>query len=317
MPQNPSLLPHLTPLPLFQGMEEASLLVLTEYLTVEDYADGATIFAERDPGGSLFVIESGSVVVSKIIDWDDMTEKTLAVLPQGAFFGEGGILDGDPRSANVRAQGATRVIRLDRAAFLRLLDQSAMAAMQILVGINGVINDRLRRTSHELVTLFDTGKIAGAGFELEELLERILERAVESTGSTQGWLFLLNPYTQDLELGSCRGAVRPEPPFDRYQGLFERLLGGGEPLLTNAFPETGLETVGFEPASLVACTILHQEVPIGILVIGSREEGAPYDGGHLHLLQGISLQVASSIENARQRAEDAAAEAHRRHYVTF
>jgi CRP-like cAMP-binding protein len=317
MPQNSTLIPTLSRLPLFHGMKEESLLLLTEYLEILDFSDGATIFKERDPGGSLYIIESGSVVVSKIIDWDDMTEKTLATLPTGAFFGEGGIMDGEVRSANVRAVGATRAIRLKREAFLKLLDQSPLSAMQIMTGVNRVLNDRLRQTSHELVTLFDTGKIAGAGYDLLELLDHILERSMESTTSTKGMLFLINPYTEELELGHYFGMEEPLGPFERHQGLFRIVLESDRPFLSANFPESGVTPQGFEPTSLIACAIRHQEVPIGMIVIGDREGGASYDGGHSHLLQGICLQVASAIENAHQKAEDAAAEAHKRHYVTF
>lgn len=310
------LVTRLQKIPLFRRIDPASLGKLCAFLTEERYADGELVFRERDPSGSMFAIESGHVEVSKVIDWDDMTEKTLAVLPPGAFFGEGGILENDPRSANVRARGEARLIRLDRAGLLEVLEHSPMAAIQVLFGMTRIINKRLRQTSHELVTLFDTGRLAGEGHSLDELCVRVLERCVESTGATKGAVFLVNPYTEALEVGAVHG-VAVAGPLARDAGLFGRVLGEGRPVMTRDFTRLGLAPQGFEPASLVACPVTHQDRPVGMLLIGDREGGAAFNGGHLHLLQGIALQVGPAIQHARQKAEDAAEAAHHRHYVTF
>lgn len=310
------LVARIQKIPLFKRIDVQSLQILTQFLHEETYQDGDTIFRERDPGGAMYAIESGAVVISKVIDWQEMTEKTLAILPAGAFFGEGGLLENDPRSANVRARGPTRVIRIDRDGFLQVLQAAPLSAIQVLFGITRIINARLRQTSHELVTLFDTGKLAGAGLALDSLLASILERCMESTDSTRGAVFLVNPYTEELEVGAFQG-MAPAPPFDRHAGLFGRVLDEGQPVITRDFGTAGLPAQGFEPTALVACGIHHEGTPIGLLLIGDREGGAAYTGGHVHLMQGIAMQVAPAIVHARKKAEDEAAEAHNRHYVRF
>lgn len=316
MAETQELVARLQKIPLFRRIDAHSLAILTQFLHEEEYQDGETIFRERDPGGSMYAIESGAVVISKVIDWQDHTEKTLAILPAGAFFGEGGLLENDARSANVRARGHTRVIRVDRDGFLQVLQEAPLSAIQVLFGITRIINARLRQTSHELVTLFDTGKLAGAGLDLDSLLKSILERCMESTDSQQGAVFLVNPYTEELEVGAFLG-LAPAPPFDRHAGLFGRVLDEGQPVLARDFAASGLAPQGFEPTSLVASGIQHEGAPIGLLLIGDREGGASYTGGHVHLLQGIAMQVAPAIVHARKKAEDEAAEAHNRHYVRF
>jgi CRP-like cAMP-binding protein len=221
MAETEDLVARLQKIPLFKRIDAQSLAILTQFLQEEQYQDGETIFQERDPGGAMYAIESGAVVISKVIDWQDRTEKTLAILPAGAFFGEGGLLENDPRSANVRARGPTRVIRVDRSGFLQVLQAAPLSAIQLLFGITRIINARLRQTSHELVTLFDTGKLAGAGLALDALLTSILERCMESTDSQKGAVFLVNPYTEELEVGAFQG-MAPAPPF----GLRADLAGG-------------------------------------------------------------------------------------------
>lgn len=301
---------------LFRQIDEGSLEVFANHLVVHDLADGEAVFKEGDPGDALFVIDSGQVVVSKIIDWDDMREKTLAILPAGAFFGEGALMENVPRSATVRARGPARLFKLTRDVFFNLVQTSPLSIAKLLFSMTKIVNARLRQTSHELVTLYDTGRIAGEGLSLAELLDQILERITESTGAQKGVIFLMNPYTQTLEVGLATG-LDPLPPFDLGAGLFARVLGEGKTLMTPDFSSTGLTPLGFEPRSLLAVPMILGDDPVGMLLLGDRDNGLAFNAGQLHLLQGVASQVATAVVNAYKRAEEEAAEAHQRHYVRF
>lgn len=311
-------LARLKRVPLFKRLDDPSLEVLGGVLEPLEFSDGQPIFREREPGDALFVLEDGVVVVSKVIDWDDMREKTLALLPKGAFFGEGSFMDKSQRSATVRAKGRCRVLKLSRPGFTKVVAASPMAAVNLLFGIVRIVNSRLRQTSQELVALFDTGKIAGAGHGLDELLARIMERVVETIGARVGYFFLVNPYTQDIELSYTFGvAAPPAPPFDRAAWVFAELFEAARPVLSAAFSRAGRARAGFEPESLLGVPISTQGRVTGAILIGDRAGGAPFNAGHLHLLQGIATQVAPAVENARRKAEDEAAVAHKRHFISY
>ncbi len=79
--------------------------------TRENFDDGDIIFKWGDPGDSAYVIEGGSVEVLKG-SMDDL--QRVAVLLEGAMFGEVALLDHQPRTATVRALGTTSLIRIDR-----------------------------------------------------------------------------------------------------------------------------------------------------------------------------------------------------------
>jgi len=307
---------RLQQIPLFRQLDDASRAALAQHLSVHDYADGEVVFRERESGDSLFVLEKGMVVISKVIDWDDKREKTLAILPKGAFFGEGSLMEDIPRSATVRARGGATCLQLSRPGFMKLVQTSPLSAAKLLFSMTKMVNARLRQTSAELVTLYDTGKIAGAGLDLATLVEEILERLAESTGSRVALLFLKNPYTLMLDLAGARGAA-PAPPFDLEKGLFARVMGEQRPLLTRSFGGEGLDPLGFEPESLLAVPMTLKDEATGMILLGDREGGHPFNVGHLHLLQGVANQVASAVLNAFRKAEEEAAEAHHRHYVTF
>ncbi len=90
-----------TPIPIFAGMSPAALELLSDSATIHNIPTHHVVFSEGEPGRSFFLIESGEVEVYQTDS--DGTEKPLARLPQGHFFGEMAILECTPRSASIRS----------------------------------------------------------------------------------------------------------------------------------------------------------------------------------------------------------------------
>ena len=87
-----------------------------------DFVDaGQTVFQAGDEGSCAFVIEEGCV---EVLREDAEAVHRVAVLAQGAMFGEMSLLDGHPRMATVRALLPTRLIRIERTHVESLLEQS-------------------------------------------------------------------------------------------------------------------------------------------------------------------------------------------------
>jgi len=83
------------------------------FLTANDetYQDGQVIFEEGSYGDWIYVIEEGTVELSKTID----TRKTvLEVLHKGDIFGELGFITKEPRTATARAVGTVVVGIVDQ-----------------------------------------------------------------------------------------------------------------------------------------------------------------------------------------------------------
>jgi small-conductance mechanosensitive channel/CRP-like cAMP-binding protein len=76
------------------------------------YADGEVIVAEGEIGGSMFVVQSGAVVISVGAD-----RRQVAVTETGGYFGEMSLLTGQSRSATVTARGDCRVLEIAAADF--------------------------------------------------------------------------------------------------------------------------------------------------------------------------------------------------------
>jgi CRP/FNR family transcriptional regulator, cyclic AMP receptor protein len=96
--------------------------------TIATYGEGQTVFSQGDPADSVFYIEEGKVKVC--VTSEHGKEAVVALHGDGAFFGEG-CLTGQPlRLATVVAVTECVIMRLDKAAIVRVLhDEPKFAEM--------------------------------------------------------------------------------------------------------------------------------------------------------------------------------------------
>jgi CRP-like cAMP-binding protein len=83
---------------------------------LELYAPGEVIVKKGEPGDSMFVIERGTLSVRV-----DDTTREVAELGPGGFFGEMGLLTGQPRAATVQSKTAVELLVVDHASFSAIL----------------------------------------------------------------------------------------------------------------------------------------------------------------------------------------------------
>jgi CRP-like cAMP-binding protein/Fe-S-cluster-containing hydrogenase component 2/thioredoxin reductase len=102
------------------GLVRGDLADVLETAEVKSVKAGEAILTEGDEGQDIFVIRQGSMVVEKSIGGRPIF---LSYLPAGSYVGEMALLEGGRRTATVRAAVKSEVIRLDGAAFRRLLDR--------------------------------------------------------------------------------------------------------------------------------------------------------------------------------------------------
>ncbi|CAI2166887.1 9912_t:CDS:2 [Funneliformis geosporum] len=100
-------------------LDQSEFSKLADALEPNNFEDGDTIISQGDPGEYFYIIEQGSVNVSKITDMG--TEQQLPSLTVGDYFGELALLNEQPRKATVVSRGPVRLAALRRDAFVRLL----------------------------------------------------------------------------------------------------------------------------------------------------------------------------------------------------
>ncbi len=107
----------LTRCPVFDGIAVSTLTALAERMTRETFAAGSRVIHEGDTGDRFYVIQQGSVRVSR-----DRTGETVAELGAGDFFGEAALITGNPRNAHVDAVSDLTLFSLDAASFQQAMN---------------------------------------------------------------------------------------------------------------------------------------------------------------------------------------------------
>jgi cAMP-dependent protein kinase regulator len=89
---------------------------------------GGTVIREGDASDAFFIVVHGRLGAYQTVDGE---ERQVNELRKGDFFGEIGLLSGEPRGATVRAIEPSELLRLDRGAFQELVSSSEATREQL------------------------------------------------------------------------------------------------------------------------------------------------------------------------------------------
>ena len=186
---------RLLQVPLFQGLDEASLDYLTQRLHLKKFANGEELFGQGDRGDCLYLIESGVVRVFRVTPAGK--EITLALRVPPEFVGDMSLLDGLPRSASACAQGGDcQCWVLHQADLQQLLQNRPEAALTLLK----VLSRRLREAGEHLEELaFST---------IQQRLASLLLRLSRAEGQPEGSQVILPSWVSYQSLSAMLGTAR-------------------------------------------------------------------------------------------------------------
>jgi CRP-like cAMP-binding protein len=136
------------------------------------YPKNAMIFAEGEPGDELYIIQKGSVKITKIVD---NNEVLLAVLKSGDIFGEMSLLESKPRAASAVAYEDTVVLAVNRANFARMISTQP----QIIARLTTLLSERIWFIYKQLANTLITDPL---GRMYDALLIQLEKNRVSFTG---------------------------------------------------------------------------------------------------------------------------------------
>jgi CRP-like cAMP-binding protein len=116
--------------PLFAGLDTATLQSLEAFTFRRSFAPGELIVEEGRTGNGLYVILSGNVEVFRDVEGDE--ERILRKMGPGEPFGEMALIGEWPRTASVRALEPTECLGMDRWVFLAYLERDPTLAIRML-----------------------------------------------------------------------------------------------------------------------------------------------------------------------------------------
>ncbi|MBL8429951.1 MAG: Crp/Fnr family transcriptional regulator [Dechloromonas sp.] len=154
--------------PLFSGLDEPELEKISKVAGRKRAERGASIVRAGDSTDSLYVLISGR---AKVTNTDEEgREIILAWLGPGEFFGEMGLIDGSPRSANVVAAEACELLFLDKDSLQRCMRENFQVAQKLMK----ILVLRLREADRKIesLALLDVyGRVARLLLDMSEVVE--------------------------------------------------------------------------------------------------------------------------------------------------
>ena len=145
--------------PLFADFSDRELRQLLRLMRRWDLPRGTLVVSEGGPGGSCFIIVSGSVDVTVRVRG---RQQLLAQLPAGSIFGQVSLISGKARTATCSMPKAGVILELERKPCETFLSAGSHTALKFLGALNQDLISALRGADQRLLQLSATGRAACA-----------------------------------------------------------------------------------------------------------------------------------------------------------
>ncbi len=140
----------LSDVPALRRHSLADLEALAAVADAQEFAKGAVLCKEGQPGDCCYLILSGDVEVSKTMD---AQRKRVAILGPGDFVGQLALVDGAPRSASVVVRYPVKALVLTCESFIALLAARTSVALRLQKQVAIAIVRQLRDATRQFVAL--------------------------------------------------------------------------------------------------------------------------------------------------------------------
>jgi CRP/FNR family cyclic AMP-dependent transcriptional regulator len=148
---SPDLKAFLLATPFFGGLSDSGLNLLISMLVERRIDAGATVVAEGEPGRSMFIVQSGGLVVSKLGHSGRVIR--MSSLEPGDFFGEMTLIEMQNRSATVVAESPTVLYELTARQLYTCYKADIHTYVMVIQNINRELCRRLRRADNRITEL--------------------------------------------------------------------------------------------------------------------------------------------------------------------
>jgi len=125
---------YLERVPIFEACSMRQLRAVADTSKVVEVPERTVLTRQGESGDEFFIIIDGTALVT-------ISMHKRRRLRPGEFFGEMSLLDGEPRSATVKAETDLRVLVINRANFWQLLRDVPELTQKMLVNLSRRIRD--------------------------------------------------------------------------------------------------------------------------------------------------------------------------------
>jgi phosphoserine phosphatase RsbU/P len=290
-----------------------------------EYVPGDVIIGEGTQGSEVFFLVEGRIRIARPSRSGE--EHLIGLLHAGDCFGEMESLAGRPRSARVTAEDLCRVFTLPRERFELLLRDSPECAgrlLQILSVRMRALNDhfvsemnrRVDRSAHELAKLeklIEATRRLNSTLDLNELLDIILDLALQIVNADRGTVYLLDEKKGELWTKIARGLDLSSKSILRLplgKGIAGYVAATGDTInIPDAYldprfsPEFDQKT-GYRTQSILCMPMVTKDKKrVGVFQLLNKHTG-PFSDEDAQIIDALSVHAALAIENARLYAQE-------------
>lgn len=293
---------------LFRNMSDDIFQIVAPLVGEENFKAGQVIFKEGSSADRLFIIKNGEVDIRKVIAKEDGRYKLIAVLDKGEFFGEMAIFLDQPRSAEAVAKTDATLLTISKKDFSDLFNSSPAAAFKIMEFFTSVIMDRLRNTTNELVTIYETGRLVSAARSVSELSDIVMEKAFGAIEPEAGLFIIWNTFNREFEVYGQKGfdlGIGADLP--ESDPLVKWLIENGEPFLSFDLKNDNRISISEESiysgSSMLASPFFSHDRLSGFIILLNRTRQNAFSYEHMILLSAISGYVSVAFDNLQYMQE--------------
>jgi len=194
--------------PFFRDLSDTVLTRIATLAQHKIFRKDALVVMEEETGQTLFILMDGQVKITRTTE--EGREVVLAVMGQGDFFGELSILDGQSRSATVRATSDSEILLIYRNDFLQLLESNPNIAINLL----RELALRIRKCDAQIRSLSlrtAIGKVAGT-----------LMRLIDDIGIMKDGIMIIEKLPTQRDLANMAGISR-----ETFSRTLQQLIAKG------------------------------------------------------------------------------------------
>jgi len=279
-------------LPIFKDCSKDTLKSLSADMEDKTFESGEVIIKEGEKSGSLFFIVHGFVSIEKAVKKQEKNTKVVARLEAGEFFGEMSFLENQPHSANVISRDKTRVYTLPRKSLDNLIKKDPKTALENSITLFAGVSGRLRRTTRELVTVFEISRLIGHPFVVQDLMEKIVDQILSAMdGPVSAGFYLWNPFNDEYSRVAVRGGKPDE---------FPEIIEPGDSLLEGC----GIGGQVVKGNRVISRSDM-QDSQQGLFIYAASPK-ASFGPGEKQMMETVSAMLAPALATARVREEEEA-----------
>jgi CRP-like cAMP-binding protein len=289
-----NLTAFLRSLPLFSSLSDELIAGIGTLAVTSSHPAGAVIFSEHEPAGSVYAVVDGKVTIVKRLG--PAQEKTLAILTPGSVFGESAFISTSPRTATAVTKIGATLIALPHDAFHAWIQAHPAAGVAVLSGMLAISMNRIERTSRELATVYEVGKLISASASLTGIAQGILDQlrlAVPEIAS--GIVYIYNEFNDEFDAMASTEDHGEKPPLPPHDPLADRAR--------THMPDCVIDDRGAAGA-LVLAPVVKGPVFLGFITVQTKGTPALFDHNLTILLSAVCGAFAEAIENIRHRQEE-------------